>query len=105
MALSVGQAPQFPGRFGTDSNSIKSVDYVRDVLAVKQGWKPSIDKVVTYKVKDGVTLPVLKGPVGSQVDLGVNKYLSGGANQIQISINRGEDLMDYLDVVNVRPIK
>ncbi|MBC1833131.1 ribonuclease YeeF family protein [Listeria seeligeri] len=63
MALSVGQGPEYPGRFGTPTGTIRDVDYVRDNLAVKNDWKPSIDKVVTYRVKDGVKLPVLEGPV------------------------------------------
>ncbi|EIA6622775.1 hypothetical protein EZ054_04850 [Enterococcus faecalis] len=105
MDLSVGQGPEYPGRFGTLTDTISDVEYVRDNLAVKYEWKPSIDKVVTYQVKKGENLAVLEGPVGAQIDLGADKYLSGGAHQKQILVDRGSNLMDYLEIVNVRPIK
>ncbi len=105
MALAQGQDPIYPGRFGTNSDTIQDVNYVREKLAVKNEWKPNIDKVVEYKVKDGTNISVLEGPVGPQIDLGTNNYLSGGANQFNILLDRNIDLMQYLEVISVRPIK
>ena len=104
MALSKGQNPQTPGRFGTDANTIEDINYVRDNLAVKNEWKPTLDKVVQYRVKDGMSIPALEGPVGPQIDLGVNKYLDGGANQVNLLVDRNTNMMDYLEIVSVRPI-
>ncbi|MDR0299913.1 MAG: hypothetical protein LBI13_07560 [Streptococcaceae bacterium] len=104
MALSKGQPVNRPGNFATNSNTIENVDYVRNNLAVRSDWKPNIDRVVQYKVKEGMTLPVKEGPVGPQIDLTTNTYLKGGANQYQIAVDN-KDIMKYLDVVSVRNIK
>jgi hypothetical protein len=63
-------------------DSLPNVDYVRNNLAVKSDWKVDCSKVVTYRVKQGVELPVLEGPVGPQIDMNADKYLSGGGTQI-----------------------
>ena len=105
MALAVGQDPEFPGRWGTDINTITDVDYVRNDLAVKPNWKPDIDIVAQYQVKEGITIPSLVGPVGPQIDLLSNSYYPGGANQVNLLIDYVENMMDYLDIIGVRPIK
>jgi hypothetical protein len=56
-------------------------------------------------VKQGVELPVLKGPVGPQIDLAADKYLPGGGTQLQIMLDWKEDKMKYLEIVSVRPNK
>lgn len=61
--------------------------------------------MVTYRVKPGVELPVLEGPVGPQIDINANKYLTGGGTQIQMLIDRGVNIMDYLEVVSVHSIQ
>ncbi|MDY0406301.1 hypothetical protein P5G51_013680 [Virgibacillus sp. 179-BFC.A HS] len=99
MALANGQSPIYPGRFGTNPNTIVDINHVRNQLAVKNEWKPDIDKVAQYRVKDGVSIPSLKGPVGPQIDLGSHMYLPGGASQVQILLDRGINMMDYLDIV------
>lgn len=76
-----------------------------DNLAVKSDWKADCSKVVTYKVKEGVELPVVKGPVGPQIDLNADKYLPGGSIQIEMLLDRSINKMDYLEVVSVRSIK
>jgi hypothetical protein len=105
MAISKGQKPTNPGRFATTTGTIEDINYVRDNLAVKVEWKPDVDRVVTYKVKEGVSLPALQGPVGPQIDLTVNQYLKGGADQINILLDRGTNAMDYLEIVSIRNIK
>ncbi|MFH0373671.1 hypothetical protein [Streptococcus sp. A22] len=99
MALSPGQEDFQPGGFATDVGTITDVNYVRNKLAVKVDWKGDIDRVVVYKVKDGLELPVQVGPVGPQIDLKVDKYLPGGAGQKEFLLPREIDRMDYLDVI------
>lgn len=70
-------------------------------LAVKSDWKPEFERVVQYRVKEGVELPVQVGPVGPQIDVQVYKYLPGGASQIQMLVEPA-NRMDYLDIVSVR---
>jgi hypothetical protein len=75
MALDSTQPVTSPGSFATFDN-IPNVDYVRNNLTVKSDWKVDSSKVVTYRVKQGVELPVLEGPVGPQIDINAGKYLS-----------------------------
>lgn len=100
MAFSPTQASTEPGGFATFDN-ITSVDYVRDQLAVKLDWKPSIDRVVIFEVVE--ELPVQTGPVGPQIDLAVDKYLPGGGTQIEMLVGRF-DRMNYLKIIGERPI-
>lgn len=85
--------PSMPGRFATTSGNITDVNYVRTNLAIKGEQKPEIDIVVGYKVKEGITLPSLQGP---QIDLPLDIYLPGGAEQINIILDRSANAMDYL---------
>ena len=103
MSLDSTQPVTSPGSFGTFDN-IPNVDYVRNNLAVKSDWKADCSKVVTYKVKDGVTIPVREGAVGPQIDVKANKYLPGGGTQVQLMLDRSANKMDYLEVVSVRSI-
>jgi len=106
MALDNAQPLTSPGRFGTTDN-ITSVDYVRNKLAVKSNWKKDCGKVVEYRVKKGMELPVQSGPVGPQIDLNADKFLPGGGTQIFIDLPEGANIMDYIEVVpgSVRTIK
>ncbi|WP_157455132.1 hypothetical protein [Carnobacterium maltaromaticum] len=88
MALSSNQPASSPGRFGTTPNTIEDIEYVRNNLAVKQEWKPDVGKVVLYEVKEEAKILILKGLIGPQVDLTTNTYLNGGADQVQIVIDR-----------------
>lgn len=99
MAFSPGQPPERPGAFGT-FDPIPDVRYVRQALAVKEAWKPKIDRVVTFEVLE--PLPVDAGTVGPQID-GV-RYLPGGGSQFQILVP-GAVRIAYLKVVDVRPIQ
>lgn len=107
-------AENMPGRFGTP-DSINSPEYGRQELAIKEGWKPTLDQVVTYRVRKPFS--VLYGPVGPQIELlpnGEYRYLRGGGNQIQMSgdvwstarPNKYNDYTNdpYLDVVNVNKL-
>ncbi|WP_020156997.1 RHS repeat-associated core domain-containing protein [Methylobacter marinus] len=101
MAMSPGQASSRPGGFAT-FDDIQNVDYVRNELAVKEAWKPSIDRVVTYEVTQ--PLPVRIGPVGPQIDQGMGKYLPGGGSQVEMMVNP-VDRMNYLKVIDEQPIE
>ncbi|MEA1673572.1 RHS repeat-associated core domain-containing protein [Nitrospirillum sp. BR 11163] len=100
MAMSPGQASTRPGAFGT-YDDIPDVNYVRNDLAVKQAWKPDVDRVVTYEVTK--PLPVKVGPVGPQIDEATSSYLPGGGSQLQMNVPPA-DRMDYLKVVGENPI-
>lgn len=104
MALDSSQPITSPGNFATTENAIKDVDFVRNNLAVKSDWKADCSKVVTYRVKEGVEIPILEGPVGPQIDINANKYLPGGGYQMQMLLDRSVNKMDYLEVVSVRTI-
>ncbi|RRJ66929.1 hypothetical protein EHV15_31380 [Paenibacillus oralis] len=103
MALDSTQPLTSPGNFAT-FDDILNTEFVRSNLAVKSDWKADCSKVVTYRVKEGVELPVVNGPVGPQVDLSIDKYLPGGSNQIQMLLDRSINKMDYLEIVSVRQI-
>lgn len=101
MAISPGQSPDQPGAFGTFDN-IASVQDVRDRLAVKQAWKPDVDRVVIYEVVRA--LPVRIGPIGPQVDGDLCRILPGRYSQFQALAARGT-LRSYLQIVEIRPIR
>ena len=103
MSLDEAQPVTSPGNFATSDN-IPNADYVRNNLAVKSDWKADCRKVVTYRVKEGMEIPVIEGPVGAQIDLNADKYLSGGGSQIQMLLDRSVNKMDYLEVVFVGSI-
>lgn len=79
-----------------------SAAYVRTKLAVKQEWKPDVDRVATYRVK--LALPIQEGPVGPQVDKVAGRVLEGGGNQIEMLVDRDER-MSFLEVIGEVPIK
>ncbi|MFC0229133.1 hypothetical protein [Serratia aquatilis] len=100
IALSSDQKVTTPGNFGT-FDDINNVSYVRNELAVKEGWKKDVSKVTTYEVTKPIN--VFEGPVGPQIDGG--KYLSGGGSQIQLLLKREDNKMLYLNPVNTKEIK
>lgn len=101
MALGVGQPPDRPGAFAT-FDRIGSIEDVRAQLAVRQEWKPAIDRVVTYEVT--TPLKVNFGPIGPQVDGATCRLLPGRWSQLQMLVPP-EQRMRYLTVVEVRPIR
>lgn len=77
------------------------MSYVRNNLAVKNEWKPDIDRVITYEVTK--PLPVKIGGVGPQIDQGAKTYLPGGGSQAEMSVLPAER-MDYLKIIDEKPI-
>ena len=103
MAPRSKQLDTWPGNFATDINTISDRQYVRDRLAVKYNWKPDIDRVVQYRVKEGSEIPANVGPIGPQIDLEINRYLPGGPNQIEMLM--GREKMNYLEIIGIRNIE
>lgn len=101
MAIGGGQNPDQPGSFGT-FDRIDSVADVREDLAVRTDWKPTVDRVVTYEVVR--ELPVRIGPIGPQVDPKLCALLPGRWSQFQALVEKGT-LRSYLKVLDVRPIR
>ncbi|MGF6907695.1 hemagglutinin repeat-containing protein [Fusobacterium sp. PH5-44] len=102
--MAMGKNQENPGGFATDINTINSVDYTRNNLAIKLGWKGEIGKVGEFQVNDGKILPVNIGPVGPQIDLDLNKYLPGGANQYEMKIDMNK-WGNFIELINTRKIK
>lgn len=103
MAPRSKQLDTWPGNFATDINTISDRQYVRDRLAVKYNWKPDVDRVVQYRVKEGSEIPANVGPIGPQIDLEINRYLPGGPNQIEMLM--GREKMNYLEIIGIRNIE
>lgn len=103
MAMAPTQKAIWPGGFATDVDTIKDVHYVRESLAVKSKWKAEVDRVVQYRVKEGVELPAQVGPIGPQIDLDLDQYLPGGPNQIEFLVPQ-ENRMSYLEIIGIREI-
>jgi len=101
MAIGGAQSPDTPGRFGT-FDRIFRVEDVRMLLAVRQEWKPLIDRVVIYEVIQ--PLPVKIGPVGPQIDPGTCELLPGRGSQFQMLVDP-KTIMTYIKVVDVAPVK
>lgn len=86
--------------------------YGREMLAIKEGWKPTLDQVVTYEVKR--PFDVYVGPVGSQVD--GSTYLPSGGTQITFvdadvwsnavpNKYNGYTSNPYLEIAKITPVK
>lgn len=101
MAIGGAQTPEQPGAFGTFDN-IDALEDVREGLAVKQEWKPQVDRVVVYEVVR--PLSVNLGPVGPQVDPATCRLLAGRWSQLQMLVPAPERIK-YLKVVTVRPLR
>lgn len=86
------------------------MDFARNDMAIKLGWKDDCGKVVTYRVKQGVELKVPSGPIGPQIDLGADKYLPGNKSLTQLDLFNGLGKVnrnDYIEAVpgSVRRLK
>lgn len=101
MALSPGQSETRPGGFATFDNILDAAD-VRQYLAVREAWKPRIDRIVTYEVTRA--LPVQVGPVGPQVDPVLCVMLPGRWSQAKMLVP-DTNRMDYLRVIAVRAVR
>jgi hypothetical protein len=100
MALSPGQPPERPGAFGT-FDRIPDVRYVRQRLAVKVAWKPSIDRVATFEIVEPLAADT--GTVGPQIDAEAG-YLPGGGSQFEMKVPAAERSR-HLKLVAIRPIR
>jgi hypothetical protein len=90
----------FYGGFGTFQR-IDSVQQVRDLLAVRSDFKPTVDMVLTLEVTQ--PLPVLVGPIGPQVEPSDCHLLPGGGMQLQM-VTLPKDRAQYVKVVEQRAL-
>ena len=74
-------------------------------MAIKSNWKKDCGKVVTYRVKEGVELNVMQGPVGPQIDLNANTYLPDNSSITQYDLFNGMsniNRMDFIEYISGR---
>ncbi|MCR5195465.1 MAG: hypothetical protein K6D38_04050 [Pseudobutyrivibrio sp.] len=101
MVLDSRQKTSKPGGFGIKED-VPSVEFARNDIAIKYGWKDDCGKIATYRVKEGVELTCPSGPIGPQIDLTVNKYLPGNMGLTQYDLFSGLGMVDrnmYIEVV------
>lgn len=102
MVLDSKQKVTQPGGFAL-LNDVPSREFARNDMAIKYGWKDDCGKIATYRVKEGVELNALSGPIGPQIDLGVDKYLPGNMSLTQLDLFNGLGEInrnDYIEVVH-----
>ncbi|WP_330574011.1 hypothetical protein, partial [Criibacterium bergeronii] len=91
------------GGFGVKEKII-STQFVRENLAVKSDWKKTCNVIREFEVNDGISLNVLEGPVGPQVDLTIDSYLPGDMTITQYDLFSGLDhginREDYVHIVD-----
>lgn len=111
IAMGPKQVVERPGAFATKS-AIPNAEFVREDLAVKYAFKSEI----SYVHEDEVikTVPVLRGPIGPQLDTDLGHVLKGGADQIEFkfpdTVVDGNkvfvDRMEYLKPIGLpKPLK
>ena len=109
MVLDSKQKTSSPGGFAL-KDDVPSVEFARKDMAIKYGWKDDCGKVATYRVKEGVEITCPAGPIGPQIDLGVDQYLPGNSSLTQYDLFNGLGRInrnDYIEVVpgSVRRLK
>lgn len=109
MVLDSKQKTSSPGGFAL-KDDVPSVEFARKDMAIKYGWKDDCGKVATYRVKEGVEITCPAGPIGPQIDLGVDQYLPGNISLTQYDLFNGLGRInrnDYIEVVpgSVRRLK
>ncbi|MFA9379379.1 MAG: hypothetical protein ACERKZ_21935, partial [Lachnotalea sp.] len=82
---------------------VPNINFVNENMAVKSTWKTNLGKVVQCEVNDGVTLEVLKGPIGPQVDLAADKYLTGDLSLTQYDLFNGMGRIERTDYIHAIP--
>lgn len=103
MAVENNAPENIIGGFGVKER-IPSTDFVRNNLAVKYDWKTSCNVIREFEVNNGIELIVNAGPVGPQIDLGVDLYLLGDTTITQYDLfsNLGSGIKreDYVHIVD-----
>ena len=102
MVLDNNQPISKPGGFGL-KDDIPNVEFARNDMAIKSNWKKDCGKVVTYRVKEGVELNVMQGPVGPQIDLNANTYLPGNSSITQYDLFNGMSNINRMDFIEYIP--
>ena len=102
MVLDLKQKISQPGGFALKED-IPSVEFARNEMAIKYGWKDDCGKVATYRVKEGSELLAPAGPIGPQIDLMVDKYLSGSDALTQYNLFYGLGKVNRNDYIELVP--
>ena len=102
MVLDSKQKTSNPGGFALKED-VPSVEFARKDMAIKYAWKDDCGKVATYRVKDGVELICPAGPIGPQIDLGVDMYLPGNSSLTQYDLFNGLGRINRMDFIEVVP--
>jgi RHS repeat-associated protein len=103
MAVENTASENMIGGFGV-KEKITSTQFVWKNLAVKSNWKSTCNVIREFEVNDGVSLNVLEGPVGPQIDLPIDSYLPGDMTITQYDLfsglDRGINRGDYVHIVD-----
>lgn len=102
MVLDIKQKVTQPGGFEL-VDDVPSIDFARNDMAIKIGWKDDCGKVVTYRIKQGVELEVPAGPIGPQIDLEVDTYLPGNESLTQLDLFNGLGKINRNDYIEAVP--
>ena len=102
IVLDSKQKTSNPGGFALKED-VPSVEFARKDMAIKYAWKDDCGKVATYRVKDGVELICPAGPIGPQIDLGVDMYLPGNSSLTQYDLFNGLGRVNRMDFIEVVP--
>ena len=81
---------------------IEGKEFSRSNLAVKEDWKPDINRVNTYEVIKPLLANI--GEVGPQVDILLNRYLAGGSDQLEMRVSPSEQIR-YIKLMNTRKVE
>jgi hypothetical protein len=103
MAVENNAPDSMIGGFGVKER-IPSTQFVRENLAVKSDWKTTCNVIREFEVNKGISLNVLEGQVGPQIDLKINKYLPGDMTITQYNLfsklESGSNRSDYVHIID-----
>lgn len=102
MVLDSKQKTSQPGGFALKED-VPSVEFARNDMAIKSNWKDDCGKVAKYRVKPGVELNPPSGPIGPQVDLVADKYLTGNELITQYDLFNGMGWIDRNEYIELVP--
>jgi hypothetical protein len=102
MVLDQKQKATQPGGFGI-LDDVPNVNFARNDMAIKLDWKKDCKRVVEYEVKPGVELKVPSGPIGPQIDLKADKYLTGNTSATQLDLFNGMGRINRNDYIEYVP--
>ena len=91
-----------PGGFAIVED-VPNVEFARNDMAIKLDWKDDCGKIAKYRIKSGIELNVPSGPIGPQIDLTADKYLTGNTGLTQLDLFNGLGRVNRTDYIEVVP--